>query len=58
MNLNEKLTYVDTYVRSISEHTDVDASVRKAALDKVIDLATNAKQVIDSEVAAQIDALK
>lgn len=57
MDLSKKLEYADSHLKSISQHSDVDASVRKAALDRVIDMAQAQKAVIDAEVKAQVEAL-
>lgn len=57
MNLQKKLSYAEMHVRSISEHSDVDASVRKAAIDKVVDMCTLAKAKIDQEVAKKVEEL-
>lgn len=58
MDLAKKLEYMDSNLKSISQHTDVDASVRKAALDRVIVMAETEKMYIDGEVQLQIDQLK
>ena len=56
MKLNRKLEIVEQAVKSISTHTDEDAAVRAAALDRVIAMVKEQKLVLEAEVKAGIDA--
>lgn len=56
MQLNRKLEIVGAAIASITSHTDEDAAVRAAALDRVIERATKDKAVLDAEVKAGIEA--
>lgn len=56
MKLNRKLEIVEQAVKSITTHTDEDAAVRAAALDRVIDMAKAEKEALDAEVKAGIEA--
>jgi hypothetical protein len=56
MKLNRKLEIVAQAVSSITTHSDEDAAVRAAALDRVIAMATEQKKVLDAEVKAGIEA--
>lgn len=58
MDLQKKLMYTEMHVKGISEHRDVDASVRKAALNKVVDMCARESAKIDQEVAEQVAALE
>lgn len=57
MDLQKKLGYAEMHVKGISEHRDVDASVRKAALGKIMEMCSRESQRIDVEVAEQVAAL-
>lgn len=57
MDLKDKLKYVEMHVKSISQHTDVDATVRKAALDRIAEMAHQEMGVIDEEVRLQIEQM-
>lgn len=54
MDIKRKLEIVDQDVRNITEHRDEDAALRLAALDRVIEIANNAKAQIQNEIAADI----
>ena len=54
MDIKRKLEIVEQDVRNITEHRDEDAALRLAALDRVIEIANNAKAQIQNEVAADI----
>lgn len=56
MKLNRKLEIVEQAIKSISTHTDDDAAVRSAALDRVIGMANREKESVDAEVKASIEA--
>lgn len=56
MKLNRKLEIVDQAVKSISQHTDEDAAVRAAALDRISEMVKWEKAKLDDEVKAGIDA--
>jgi uncharacterized protein (UPF0147 family) len=58
MNLSRKLDYVGQYIQNIVQHTDVDAAVRKAALDHVAKLVADGKDAVDAQVAAEIAAFE
>lgn len=55
MKLNRKLEIVEQAVKSISSHTDEDAAVRAAALDRVSALVQTEKAALDAEVKASIE---
>lgn len=57
MDLQKKLGYAQMHVDSIATHRDVDASVRKAAIGRVMSMCSNALSNIDAEVAEQIKEL-
>lgn len=57
MNLAEKREVVERGIESIATHSDVDAAVRKAALQQVIDRCGDAMASVDAEVNEQILAL-
>jgi len=56
MDLNRKLEMVHTGIQSISTHTDIDAAVRLAALDRVADMVGAERAAIKASVDAEIDA--
>ena len=56
MKLNRKLEIVWQAVKSISTHTDEDAAVRAAALDRVAEIVAAEKAALDAEVKAGIDS--
>lgn len=57
MRLSAKTNYAEQHIVSISRHHDMDAAVRKAALDNLIAFCEAEKLVIDAEVAAEIEAM-
>jgi len=57
MDLKKKLEYTQMHIKSIAEHEDVDAEVRKGALDKVQDMVDEARAKITDKVREQIDQL-
>lgn len=56
MKLNEKLRIVEQAIDSISSHTDEDAAVRQAALDRIAAIVSEKKLAVDGEVKASIAA--
>jgi hypothetical protein len=56
MDIKRKIEIVGLGIASISGHEDVDAEVRKAALNRVIEIATEAKAGIDLKVAEETAA--
>jgi hypothetical protein len=57
MNIAEKLERALPVIDSIAGHVDEDAALRKAALDQIKARCDAAKESIDAEVQAKIDAL-
>lgn len=57
MKISEKAEYVARHIEGISRHVDTDAAVRKAQLDKVIELIHAEKEWIDDQIAAEIENL-
>lgn len=57
MDLKRKLEIVQTAIKSISEHTDVDSGVRLAALAQVGSMVEQEKFNITTEVQDQISEL-
>lgn len=56
MNLSRKLEIVGQAVASISSHTDEDAAVRAAALDRIGKMVDEQKAKLKDEVDAGIAA--
>lgn len=56
MKLNRKLEIVEQAVKSITSHTDEDAAVRAAALDRISALVQTEKAALEAEVKAGIEA--
>lgn len=56
MNLSRKLEIVSQAVASISSHTDEDAAVRAAALDRIAKMVEEEKAKLKAEVDAGIAA--
>lgn len=54
MDLKKKLEIVGTAIRSISTHSDEDASVVKAALDQIVAMVQVEKTEIDGATAKRI----
>ncbi len=55
MDIKRKLEIVEQSIKSISTHRDEDSTVVKAALDRIVRIAEDAKQAIDAEVASRIE---
>lgn len=55
MDIKRKLELVEMKVKSITDHRDEDAAVRKAALAKIGDMLAAEGARIDVEVQAQIE---
>lgn len=56
MDMNRKLEIVQTSIRSVSAHVDIDASVRLAALDRIDDMVEAERVGIKAQLAAEIAA--
>lgn len=56
MKLGKKLEIVDVAIKSISRHTDEDAAVRSAALDRITAIVQAEKAALQTEVQAGIEA--
>jgi hypothetical protein len=56
MKLNEKLNIVDKAIESISSHTDEDAAVRLAALERIAETVKAKKAAVEAEVKESIAA--
>lgn len=54
MDLNRKLELLTASVRSISQHDDLDAAVRHAAMDRVEAIVASERLGIDARVKAAI----
>lgn len=54
MNIKRKLEIVHNAIRSVSEHTDEDADIVKAALDSIVSFCNSEKAEIDKDIQARI----
>ena len=56
MDIKRKIEIVEQAVRSISQHSDEDAALLKAALGRVTEMVDAEVTALDARVAADIEA--
>lgn len=56
MDLNTKLKYCRSHIESVARHDDMDAAVREAALDRIVEMVEAERTAARERLQAKLEA--